>query len=141
MLVLGRASGQSVRLTTSARRVVSTIALSVVSASLLSGCAAHRPSGRSLAPCGDTQKCRALRATPGVTLTVEEQCFVRLHAARCSPMDLCIVDCLLKGSAKNVGGGCWHVCTHPMNLDMSLPPECLSLAPPGVEACEGPPEK
>ena len=137
ILVLGRPRGDSVRLTSSTRRVVSTIAISVVSTWFLAGCGAHRnTSSRSgVPPCGDPQKCRMLRAAPGISLTVEEQCFVRVHAARCSPTDLCIVDCLLKGSGKNIGGGCWHLCTHPMNLDLSLPQECLSLAPAGVEDC------
>lgn len=29
---------------------------------------------------------------------------------RCNSYDHCILDCLLKGEARNVGGGCWHMC-------------------------------
>lgn len=45
-----------------------------------------------------------------VELTEREKCLIALHHERGMEGDKCIVDCMLTGDARTIGGGCYHVC-------------------------------
>lgn len=43
-------------------------------------------------------------------LTPLEKCWIEKLSARCNPADDCLVSCLASTKARDLGGGCWHVC-------------------------------
>jgi hypothetical protein len=86
-----------------------------------------RPAVESLAP-APKPACAAM-AQPRVALTPYERCALRAYAARCAPADSCVIRCLASGNARNIGGGCWHVCYAYTDVPMTPPP-------PGQEACD-----
>ena len=52
------------------------------------------------------------RASPpvGVLLTPLERCQVEALSARCNVADDCLVTCITSTEAREIGGGCWHIC-------------------------------
>lgn len=40
----------------------------------------------------------------------EDACIVRTIAKRCNGSDACLIRCIATNSAKEIGGGCYHVC-------------------------------
>lgn len=51
-------------------------------------------------------------ATPAknIALSAAEACWVEALSAQCSPANDCLARCLSSGQAREIGGGCWHVC-------------------------------
>ena len=63
-----------------------------------------------------------------VELTTEKRCVVDASRQRCNKDDQCIIRCLLTGSGRNIGGGCWHRCFAYTGIRWT--------SPPGMEACD-----
>ncbi len=62
--------------------------------------------------------------------TPADRCFMRAAAKRCNQSDACMIQCLKGGGAKNIAGGCYHVCRY---ADPKHPLE--SENPSGWQAC------
>jgi len=62
-----------------------------------------------------------------IILTPQERCFIDVHTKRCTSDDQCIVTCLASGTARDIGGGCWHMCFAYRAKMWSNPP--------GMDAC------
>lgn len=63
------------------------------------------------------------------TTNARDACVVKALAKRCNGVDSCHVRCLVSGGAKNIGGGCYHVCRGVNRLRWTMTPEaaaCLS---------------
>ena len=61
-------------------------------------------------PVAPTYKCPYTEAEL-IAATPNDACMARAAARRCdNPGDACLVRCLATGSAKFIGGGCYHVC-------------------------------
>ncbi len=41
-----------------------------------------------------------------------EACYVALLRERCGPGDSCLVECITSGRARDIGGGCYHLCNY-----------------------------
>ena len=67
-------------------------------------------------------------------LTPPNKCMLHILAARCTPADDCLVQCLVSRDGPQIGGGCWHACFETkFNLaKWSEPPkaaQCHKLGP------------
>ncbi len=112
----------------------------LVSVAALAGCSTHRGGYQSeaaaLAACREVQDCASLELKPGVVLTPVEACWVSILRERCDVYDHCILKCLLNGEARDIAGGCWHVCGNIIVMARGKPLLCPSSAIPGWEKCE-----
>jgi len=77
-------------------------------------------------------KCAA-EIKPQSELGEGDRCVLKLMANRCGNLDPCFVQCFASGSARNIGGGCYHMCNYSLWKPWSLPA--------GWEKCYAPGEK
>jgi hypothetical protein len=106
----------------------------------LVACSSHRggyaSEAEAIAHCTQSGDCSDLILKPGVVLTPSEECWVQKLRARCDVSDRCILKCLLDGEARNVGGGCWHVCGYIFVGVNGEPFLCPGSPVPGWQECE-----
>jgi hypothetical protein len=112
---------------------------------LLASTCTHRPRYATEAEaalyCVEREGCDGLSVADGVTLTPAEECWVRVLRDRCDIYDRCILKCLLAGEARNIAGGCWHVCGYIIVKLRSGFVFCPSSPTPGAEECRGLPDE
>jgi hypothetical protein len=106
----------------------------------LTACSSHRqgyPSqAEAIASCTKSGDCSDLTLKAGVVLSPFEECWVEKLRKRCDVYDRCILKCLLDGEARNIGGGCWHVCGYIFTSVKGEPLLCPSSPVPGWEECD-----
>jgi len=86
--------------------------------------------------CDTRQSCESLEPAAGITLTRQEQCWVRALSERCDLHDQCVVKCLLSGEGREVAGGCWHLCGHVFAREGGKLVECPASPPPDLSECD-----
>lgn len=58
---------------------------------------------------------------PEAELGAGDRCVLELIAKRCGNLDACFVKCFASGNARNIGGGCYHMCNYSLWKPWSLP--------------------
>ena len=85
---------------------------------------------------GDISHFNGCKALPRRTLSMQEQCEVRLLFNDCTKAADCLVTCTMSPDGHRVGGGCYHICFSPItqlkwserpDIDFS---ECDKFSPP-----------
>ena len=94
--------------------------------------ASNDPEYRIIPSVGDVKNFNSCQSQPGtgVVLTPRELCEIAAYRTRCNITDDCMVTCLVSTGAREVGGGCAHIC---LNLTSTIrgwtDPREISLCP------------
>jgi hypothetical protein len=65
-----------------------------------------------VSPCDRTSSNCPCEPYPGVEVSDEERCLLKVICQRCNVRDGCIAKCLANGEGHHVGGSCWHNCAN-----------------------------
>tara|TARA_R110000868_G_scaffold294140_1_gene554675 strand:- start:122 stop:436 length:315 start_codon:yes stop_codon:yes gene_type:complete len=71
----------------------------------------------------EKQPLSSVLETATVELSEVEKCVIALHHERGLEGDKCIVDCMINGEGRNVGGGCYHMCFAYSDIEWHELPE------------------